>query len=99
MLEFIETLNQLRENYEVIGLVPEEELLVESELREITEAKFELRSLEKFRKFLPNYAPSLFGVDRKGKVFFVLPGVPGGNIYLRQFLDSFMHRAKSLIYD
>jgi len=96
-LEVIETLNQLPDQYKVIGLVPDEELQFEDELRRITTARFELRSLKRFKKYVPNYAPSLFGISQKGKIFFILPGVSGENVYLRQFLESFLHRAKSLL--
>lgn len=96
-LEIILTLNQLPEKYKVIGLVPEEDLQFEEELREITRAKFELRSLKKFKKYIPNYAPTLIGLNQAGEIFFVLPGVPGENAYLREFLESFLHRAKPLL--
>jgi len=60
-------------------LVPEEELLIEEEVRRVTGA--------------------LFGINQKGKIFFVLPGVPGENAYLRQFLESFLHKASPLLKD
>jgi hypothetical protein len=96
-LEVIETLNQLPAQYKVIGLVPDEELQFEDELRRITTARFELKSLKGFKKYVPNYAPSLFGISQEGKIFFILPGVTGENEYLRQFLESFLHKAKSLL--
>jgi hypothetical protein len=96
-LEIIETLNRLPVEYKVIGLVPEEELKDEEELRKITFARFELRSLGKFKKFQPNYAPTLIGTGKRGEIFFILPGVPGENNYLEIFLESFMHKASSLL--
>ena len=96
-LEIIETLNRMPQEYKVIGLIPGEELEVEEELRRITSARFELRSLDRFKRFQPNYAPTLFGVGKGGEIFFVLPGVPGENNYLDVFLDSFLHRANSLL--
>jgi hypothetical protein len=62
-------------------------------------ADFDLNSLNKFKKYLPNYAPTLFGVGQKGKIFFLIPGVPGENSYLKQFLESFLRRASSLLKD
>jgi hypothetical protein len=96
-LEVIETLNQLPDQYKVIGLVPDEELQFEDELRSLTGARFELKSIKRFKKYLPNYAPSLFGINQKEEIFFILPGVPGENVYLRQFLESFLHKAKPLL--
>lgn len=96
-LDIIEILNQLPHHYKVIGIVPELELQFEDELRMITSARFELRSLKKFKKYMPTYSPSLFGINQKGEILFILPGVPGENVYFRQFLESFIRRASSLL--
>lgn len=96
-LEIIETLNQLPSQYKVIGLVPGTELKFEDELRNISGARFILKSLKIYKKYLPYYAPSLLGINRQGKIFFILPGVPGENAYLGQFLESFLRRADSLL--
>jgi hypothetical protein len=96
-LEVIETLNKLPNQLKVIGLVPETELKFEAELRKITGARFELKSCKRYKKYLPNYAPSLFGINHQGKIFFILPGVPGEDRYLGQFLESFLNRANSLL--
>lgn len=98
-LEVIDTLNKLPDQYKVIGLIPDEELLFEDEIRKVTTAQFDLKSLKKFKKYVPNYAPSLFGISQKGKIFFILPGVSGENAYLRQFLESFLHKANQLLRD
>jgi len=98
-LDDIDTLNQLSNQYKIIGLIPEEELLIEEEVRRVTGALFELKSNKKYKKFRPNYSPSLFGINKKGEIFFVLPGVPGENAYLRQFLESFLHKASPLLKD
>jgi hypothetical protein len=96
-LDVIATLNQLSNQYKIIGLVPEEEMLIEEELRKMTGALFELKSSERYKRYLPNYAPSLFGINQKGEIFFILPGVPGENAYLRQFLESFLRKASPLL--
>ena len=96
-LSIIETLNNLPSQYKVIGLVPEKEINFEDEVRKITNARFELKSYEGLRKFRPNYYPSLFGVSQKGNILFILPGVPGQDEYLRQFLESFLHKASLIL--
>jgi len=93
-LRVIDVLNELPSHFVVKGIVPEEELKNEVELRKITGAKFELEKLSsRYIKFLPNYAPTLFGMGRKGKIYFILPGVPTEKEYLRNFLDSFYYKA------
>jgi hypothetical protein len=96
-LEVIEELNRLPEQFQVFGIVPEDELIDEKELREITGARFTLKSAKKFKKFTPIYAPTLIGVSKHNKIFFIIPGVPNEFEYLEQFLNSFYEKAYSLI--
>lgn len=96
-LRIIETLNNLPSQYKVIGLVPEREINFEDEVRKITNARFELKSYKGLKTFKPNYSPSLYGVSQRGEILFILPGVPGQDEYLKQFLESFLHRASLLL--
>lgn len=86
-LEFIEVLNDLPPHFVVSGIVPEEELKDEKELRRITGAAFPLMVV-KSKKYTPRYTPSVVGVSPAGDILFVLPGVPGEKSYLKNFLDS-----------
>lgn len=96
-LEIIEVLNRLPKYFIVIGIVPENELLKEEELREKTGVQFKLISLKKYLKFLPLYAPTLCGVSKNKKLLFVLPGVPYGKNYLKKFLFEFYEKAYPLL--
>jgi hypothetical protein len=87
-LEIIAALNNLPPQFAVFGLVPEHELKDEKDLRRITGAAFPLMSYTKYKKYIPWYTPSIIGVSPTGDIIFVLPGVPGGKVYLLNFLDS-----------
>jgi hypothetical protein len=64
-LDVIDTLNSLSTEFSVIGVVPDIELESESEVRRITGATFPLDSLNNFKKYIPHYAPTLYGVNNK----------------------------------
>ena len=86
--EFIQVLNQLPPQFKVFGIVPEDELKEEQELRYLTGAAFPLMGPAKYKKHIPRYTPAIVGVSLKGDIIFVLPGVPGEKEYLKKFLDS-----------
>lgn len=85
---FIEVLNNLPAQFIVTGIVHENELKNEMELRQKSGAKFPLISSEKYKKFMPWYSPATIGVSPYGNILFVLPGVPGEKEYLKIFLNS-----------
>ncbi|HLP46329.1 MAG TPA: hypothetical protein VK469_10295 [Candidatus Kapabacteria bacterium] len=88
-LEIINVLNNLPHHFAVFGIVPENELKEEKELRGITKAAFPLISVSGYRKYVPSYAPAIVGVSPvNGDIFFTLPGVPGEKEYLGNFLES-----------
>ena len=87
-MEFIEVLNHLPSQFVVYGVVRDEELKNEKELREITGATFPLMSVKKYKKFIPWYTPAIVGVSPKGDFIFQIPGVPGEKKYLEDFLNS-----------
>jgi hypothetical protein len=92
-LEAIEVLNELKLPFIVTGIVPEEELKDERGFRNTTGAAFHLISNNgSYRKFNPNYQPTIYGVSGSGRIFFVLPGVPGEKEYLKNFLMNFYTR-------
>ncbi len=97
-LRVIDVLNELPDYFVVRGIVSERELGNEKELREITGAKFELEPMsKKYRKFLPIYSPTIYGVDERGIVYFILPGVPAEKEYLKKFLLSFYYKAYNIL--
>ncbi len=88
-LKIIESLNNLPRHFNVSGIVPEEELKEEErELRRLTRGGFPLMSSKKYKKYIPPYSPAIMGVSTDGEIIFVLPGVPGEEKYLENFLDS-----------
>ena len=97
-LEVIETLNRLPNEFKIIGIVPDRELTDEAKLREITGIRFELRGAKKYKKFIPPYAPTLFGVSKNKTILFVLPGIPHEKEYLKQFLIIIQNIWIFLIY-
>jgi thiol-disulfide isomerase/thioredoxin len=91
-LSMIPILNSLpKDQFRVIGVVNNNELIDEEILRKKTKAKFELKSVKQFKQYIPYYWPSIMGVDRKGKIYFVLPAVPGESEYLEEFLQTFYY--------
>jgi hypothetical protein len=89
----IDILNSLKSPYIVYGLVPPDEQKNENHLRGVTGAKFKIFSGEKFKRFAPIYAPTLFGVSQKGRILFVLPGIPNQKEYLQNFLTTIYNKA------
>jgi len=61
--QVVNFLNQPPENVRVIGIVKEEELNFLNEIKAMTGAKFPIKTLKKWKKYRPNYAPTLYGVD------------------------------------
>lgn len=86
--EMVKVLNKLTPPFCPAGIVPGEELKDERELRRLKGVSFPLYSFREFKKYLPVYTPTLFGVSPSGKVIFVLPGVPGQKSDLKNTLES-----------
>ncbi len=98
-LEVIQTLNSLPPQFIVTGIVPEEELKDEKELRTITGAAFPLESFKQYQKFLPWYTPTILAVSPKGKILVTLPGVPEEKEYLEKFLNSLYEKIYPLFLE
>lgn len=96
-LEIIKVLNRLSEPYKVIGVVPDTEFAQLSDLRSSTEATFDIIGAGKFTKIQPLYTPTVIGVSKKKKIYFVLPAVPGGESFFEGFIRAFYDRAYPLI--
>ena len=97
-LRVIDVLNNLPKYFIVRGIIPKKEYENEKEIREITGAKFKLSPMEKkYNRFLPLYSPTIYGIDRQGIIYFVLPGVPGEEKYLKTFLINFYYKTYNLL--
>jgi len=96
-LGFIEVLNNLSQEFVVLGLIPNEEMKYAQRVKDITGAKFPLYSQKHYRKFMPNFIPSIIGADGKGRIYFIIPGVPELNSYLYNFFSYFhnLYRLKN----
>ncbi len=97
-LESIEVLNKLPPPFVVTGIVPGHELENEASLRAVSRADFSLIPMEnRFRKYMPNYAPTIYGVASDGKIIFVLPSVPDQKDYLYNFLVNLHSKSFTLL--
>jgi len=72
--EVIKTLNEIKPPFYVQGIVPGDQLKDEMDLRSKTGAAFPITNFERYRKFIPMYTPTLFGVANSGKIIFIMPG-------------------------
>ncbi|MCP4214427.1 MAG: hypothetical protein GY765_07205 [bacterium] len=97
-MEAVTVLNMLPKPFVVTGIVPGEELRDEAGFRKTTGATFRLAEFQAmYRRFNPYYSPAIFGVSAKGRVLFVLPGVPEQKEYLYNFLVNFYGKAMELL--
>ena len=96
-LEYIEALNHLPPQFSVFGVVPENELKDEAQLRAVSGAAFPLISNSKFKTFIPFYTPTTIGVSPSGNIIFTLPGVPGEKEYIDDFLLSLYNKLKPIL--
>lgn len=86
--EFVEVLNTLPAQFYSIGIVPDEELKEESQLRRSIGVSFPLFGMHKYKRYLPYRTPTVFCVSLSGKIIFVLPGIEGQSIYLKNILTA-----------
>lgn len=86
--DVVSVLNGLSSPFQVLGVVPEDELEDETALRQKTGAMFRLSSFEQYRKYVPAYTPTLIGVSPTGEVLFTLPGISMKRKYFESFLIS-----------
>lgn len=88
ILEIIEVLNSLPPQFCIAGIIPKEELKEEPGFRKLTGMSFPLFSYHRFKKYLPGYRPTLFGVSPAGKITFVIAGTGEQKLYLRSLIIS-----------
>lgn len=96
-LRVIDILNQPRPGISVTGIIPEEEESSRGEIGNSLGIMFPIRTVSKWKKFIPNYAPTLFGVGQDGRIYFVLPCVGFEEHYLVEYLDEFERKAAYLL--
>ena len=99
-LEIVKVLNRIPNKYKVLGVIPEGEFTKEDNLKFIREklgAEFEIIKMNKFKKYIPKYAPTLIAVSKSKEIMFVLPAVPNEREYFERFIESFSNRAWPLL--
>jgi hypothetical protein len=97
-LNVIQELDKLQHPFVVSGIVPGKELENEKELRNAIGVTFKLIPYKNiYRRFKPHYSPTIFGVSGKGRVLFVLPGVPDEKDYIKNFLATFYSKSMDLL--
>ncbi len=96
-LEIVKVLNRLPNKYKVIGVIPEGEFTKEDNLKFIREKLGAEFKMNKFKKFIPQYAPTLIAVSKSKEIMFVLPAVPNEREYFERFIESFYNRALLLL--
>jgi hypothetical protein len=97
-LEAIQVLNELPSPFVVSGVVPVKDLENEGEFRNATGATFKLIPFKDiYKRFRPHYFPTIYGVSGLGRIFFILPGVPGEREYLKNFLATFYGKSMDLL--
>jgi len=82
VVEIVQILNNLPLQFCAAGIAPVEKLKDKQELRRLTGASFPLYSNQKYKKYLPWYTPTLFGVSPSGKIIFIIPCINGQGAYL-----------------
>lgn len=95
--QVVEYLNNTSENINVLGIVTPEELQFLDEVRLLTGATFQIKTMKKWKKYRPNYAPTLYGIGPDGKVYFILACTGLEGIYLHAYVDEFMRKADYLL--
>ncbi|RLE00361.1 MAG: hypothetical protein DRJ11_11825 [Candidatus Aminicenantes bacterium] len=96
-LKVIDFLNQPPEGVRVVGIIPEKEIHLLSEIRQTTGAAFPIYGVKQWKRYRPIYAPTLFGVGGNGIIYFMLPCVGLEETYLPVYLDEFMRKARYLL--
>jgi len=92
-LEVISVLNNLPPPFVVVGVIQPVELRDEPFIRKELGVNFRLISTNKLKKYNPPYWPTIIGVDRNWKIYFIMPSVPDEKDYLAEFLTKFYERA------
>lgn len=62
-LRVIDILDQSVEGISVLGIIPEKELQLREEICHTFNIRFPLKSVKRWKRFIPNYAPTLYGVS------------------------------------
>jgi hypothetical protein len=95
--QVINYLNQPPQNVRVVGIVRDEEMKFLDDIKQTTGARFPVMSLKRWKRYRPNYAPTLYGVGPDGKVYFVLVCTGLEETYLGAYIDEFMRKADYLL--
>jgi hypothetical protein len=98
-LSIIIQLKNLEKSFQirVVGIVPESEIGDNDELINLAGVQLDFLSSSKFIKFLPLYAPTLYGVTNRGLILFAIPSFKLEDGLIIQFMLQFFEKAYPLI--
>ncbi|MDW7761718.1 MAG: hypothetical protein SCM96_13920 [Acidobacteriota bacterium] len=96
-MKVIDFLNEPLDWIRVVGIVPEKEMPYLGEIRQTTGARFPIQSFRGWKRYHPNYAPTLYGVGPDGNIYFILPCVGLEETYLSEYLAEFAKKAGYLL--
>lgn len=87
-LDIVQVLNSLPSHFKVAGVIPDNELKYEVEIRTKTGVSFPLLATSRLKKYKAGYTPMMVGATPNGKILLTLPGIAGGKQYLKNLLES-----------
>ena len=96
-LETLSVLNRISSPFRIVGVTPDDEVTEANFIKKEFGIEFNIIPIKNLKKFRPPYSPSLVGVDKHGRIHFVIPSVPHQREYLENFLYNFFERAFPLI--
>lgn len=84
----VKVLNGLKPPFYPVGVVPDDELLKEGELRQVTGVRFPVGPFREFKKYIPWKTPTLYGVSAAGRIIFAHPSFQEWEIGYDSFLPA-----------
>jgi hypothetical protein len=88
-LQIIQHLNGLPTHFKVVGVVPDQEMESESQLRRKTGATFPIKKMSLYQRYKPFHTPTLYGVSERGRIYFIQPVSTTEIACLKRFLYTF----------
>lgn len=93
----IDILNQPREDISVMGIIPEKDSALIDDIRSTLGINFPIRTMKRWKRYVPNYYPTLYGVGRNGRIYIVLPCVGLEDEFLCKYLSEFQRKSGYLL--
>ncbi len=91
-------LNEPPEYVQVLGIVRNEDMKFLDDIRNTTGARFPIKGFKRWKKYRPNYAPTLYGIGPDGKIYFIIACTGLEESYLRSYVDEFRYKVDYLFH-